>query len=157
MLAIPIPDQPPSFFWHINASVPKTNSECFMFEKVRVEQKCQIDFKSWIGWGEVGWKRESWIEVQFLAVPKTMSERVTLSLTHSLITTHCWKNTLRDLCPLTCDESDEDTWPDQKKAMAKTMTMTKTMTKTFREHPQRVILETYDPWDIWSERWGDMT
>ena len=35
-----------------------------------------------------------------------------------------------------------------KKTMTKTMTMTKTktntMTKTFREHPQRVILETYD-------------
>ena len=32
-----------------------------------------------------------------------------------------------------------------------TMTMTKTMTKTFREPPQRVILDTYDLWDIWSE------
>ena len=31
------------------------------------------------------------------------------------------------------------------------------MTKTFRERPQRVILQTYDLWDIWSERWGDMT
>ena len=37
------------------------------------------------------------------------------------------------------------------------MTITKTMIKTFRERPQRVILETYDLWDIWSERWGDMT
>ena len=46
-----------------------------------------------------------------------------------------------------------------KKKMTKTMTMTKikTMTKTFRERPQRVILETYNLWDIWSERWGDMT
>ena len=35
--------------------------------------------------------------------------------------------------------------------------MTITMTKTFRERPQRVILETYDLWDIWSEKWGDMT
>jgi len=39
----------------------------------------------------------------------------------------------------------------------KTMTMTKTMTKTFRECPQRAILETYDLWDIRSEKWGDMT
>ena len=39
-----------------------------------------------------------------------------------------------------------------KKTMTKTLTMTKTktttktktMTKTFREHPQRVILDTYD-------------
>jgi len=33
-----------------------------------------------------------------------------------------------------------------KKTMTKTVTMTKTttMTKTFREHPQRVIPETYD-------------
>ena len=44
-----------------------------------------------------------------------------------------------------------------KKTITKTKTMTKTMTKTFRERPQRVILETYDLWDIWSERWGDMT
>ena len=29
-----------------------------------------------------------------------------------------------------------------------TMTKTKTMTKTFREHPQRVIPETYDFSDI---------
>ena len=31
------------------------------------------------------------------------------------------------------------------------------MTNTFREHLQRVILETFDLWDIWSERWEDMT
>ena len=42
---------------------------------------------------------------------------------------------------------------NNKKTMTKTMTMTKTKTttKTFREHPQRLILETYDFWDIWSE------
>ena len=38
-----------------------------------------------------------------------------------------------------------------------TMTKTKTMTKTCRERPQRVILETYDLWENWSERWEDMT
>ena len=38
-----------------------------------------------------------------------------------------------------------------------TMTKTKTITKTFRERPQRLILETYGLWDIWSQRWGDMT
>ena len=48
-----------------------------------------------------------------------------------------------------------------KKTMTKTMTMTmtktKTMTKTLRERPKRVIPETYDLCDIWSERLGDMT
>ena len=39
----------------------------------------------------------------------------------------------------------------------KTRKKTKTMTKTFIEHPQRVIQETCDLWDIWSEWWGDMT
>ena len=38
-----------------------------------------------------------------------------------------------------------------------TKTKTKTKTNTFREHTQRAILETCDLWDIWSERWGDMT
>ena len=37
------------------------------------------------------------------------------------------------------------------------MTMTKKMTNTFREYLQRAILETYDLWHIWSEKWGDMT
>ena len=59
------------------------------------------------------------------------------------------------------DQSDEETWPDQKKTMTKTKTktMTKKMTKTniFREHRQSVILETCDLWDIWSGLWGDMT
>ena len=58
----------------------------------------------------------------------------------------------------TFDQSDEETWPDQKKE-TKTNTKTKTMTKTntFREHLQRAILETCDLRDIWSEWWGDMT
>jgi len=34
------------------------------------------------------------------------------------------------------------------KTVTKTKTKTKTMTKTFREHPQRVIPETYDLSDI---------
>ena len=30
------------------------------------------------------------------------------------------------------------------------------MTEIFREHPQRVILETFDPWDMWwEETWPD--
>ena len=32
-----------------------------------------------------------------------------------------------------------------------------TKTNTFREHLQRAILETCDPWDIWSDLCGDMT
>ena len=31
------------------------------------------------------------------------------------------------------------------------------MTMPFREHPDRAILETCDPWDISSEWWGDKT
>ena len=58
----------------------------------------------------------------------------------------------------TFDQSDEETWPDQKKTMTKTKTNTKTKTKTntFREHLQKAILETFDHWDIWSEWWGDI-
>ena len=46
----------------------------------------------------------------------------------------------------TCDESDEDTCPDQQKDKDKDNDndKDKDMTKTFRKHPQRVILETYD-------------
>ena len=46
-----------------------------------------------------------------------------------------------------------------KKTMTKTkiITKTKTMTNTFRKHPQRVIVDTFDPWDIWCEWWGDIT
>ena len=46
-----------------------------------------------------------------------------------------------------------------KKTMTMTMTNTKVkkMTKIFREHPQRVILKTCDPWDIISKWQGDMT
>ena len=61
----------------------------------------------------------------------------------------------------TFDQSDEETWPDQKKTMtkakAKTKTKTVTKTNTYREHLQRAILETCDLWNIWSEWWGDMT
>ena len=43
--------------------------------------------------------------------------------------------------------------------MTKTNTKTETMTNTntFREHLQRVILESCDLWYIWSGWWGDMT
>ena len=46
----------------------------------------------------------------------------------------------------TFDQSDEETWPDQKKTKTMTNTETKTMkkTNTFREHLQRAILETCD-------------
>jgi len=59
----------------------------------------------------------------------------------------------------TFDQSDEETWPDQKKRRTKTNTKTKTMTKTntIREPCQRAILETCDLWDIWSEWWEDLT
>ena len=56
-----------------------------------------------------------------------------------------------------CYQSDEETWPDQKKTKTKTKTKTMTKTNTFREHLQWAILETCDLWDIWSEWWGDMT
>ena len=44
----------------------------------------------------------------------------------------------------TFDQRDEETLPDQKKAMTKTKTKTMTKTNTFREHLQRVIPETCD-------------
>ena len=46
----------------------------------------------------------------------------------------------------TFDQSDEETRPDQKKAMTKRNTKTKTMTKTntFKEPLQRAIPETHD-------------
>ena len=44
----------------------------------------------------------------------------------------------------TFDQSDEDTWPDEKKTMTKTKTKTMTKTYTFSEHLQRAIRETYD-------------
>ena len=48
----------------------------------------------------------------------------------------------------TFDQSDEDTWPDQKKeTMTKTNTKTMIKTKTFKEHIQRAILVTCDIWD----------
>ena len=37
------------------------------------------------------------------------------------------------------------------------MTMKMTITNTFREHLQRVIFETFDFWDIWSELFENMT
>ena len=43
------------------------------------------------------------------------------------------------------------------KTKTKTKTLTRTKTNAFREHLQRVALETCDLWDIWSEWWGDMT
>ena len=47
----------------------------------------------------------------------------------------------------------------KKKIMTRTNTKTKTMTKTntFREHIQRVIIETCDLWDLWSEWLWDIT
>ena len=55
----------------------------------------------------------------------------------------------------TFDQSDEETWPDQKKTITKTKTMT--MKNTFIEHLQRVIPDTCDFWDISSDWLGDMT
>ena len=69
----------------------------------------------------------------------------------------------------TFDQSDEQTWPDQKKTMTidkdkcndkdkdKYKDKDNDWESTFREHLQRAILETFDLWDIWSEWWGDMT
>ena len=37
------------------------------------------------------------------------------------------------------------------------MTKTKTLTNTFRDYLQRMVLETSDLWDTWSEWWGDIT
>ena len=54
------------------------------------------------------------------------------------------------------DQSDKETWPDQKKTMTKRKTKTMRKTNTFREHLQRAIPETCDLWDIWSEWWGDI-
>ena len=39
----------------------------------------------------------------------------------------------------------------------KTNRKTMTMTNTFKEHLQRAIFETFGLWDIWSERWENMT
>ena len=46
----------------------------------------------------------------------------------------------------TFDQSDEETWPDQKKTMTKTKTKTMTMSKTntYGELFQRAILESCD-------------
>ena len=61
----------------------------------------------------------------------------------------------------TFDQSDEETWPDQRKDNDKDKDndndKNKANDKAFKEHPQRVILETCDPWDIWSKWQGDMT
>ena len=48
---------------------------------------------------------------------------------------------------------------DKQKLTPKTKTITKTMTmtNTFKEHLQRAIFETFGLWDIWSERWENMT
>ena len=48
------------------------------------------------------------------------------------------------------------TWPT-KKTTTNTNTKTMTMTNTFKEHLQRAIFETFGLWDIWSERWENMT
>ena len=48
----------------------------------------------------------------------------------------------------TFDQSDEETWPDQKYTMTNTKTKTMTKTKTFRKHLQRAILEPCELWDI---------
>ena len=52
----------------------------------------------------------------------------------------------------TFDQSDEETWPDQRKDNDKDKDndndKNKANDKAFKEHPQRVILETCDPWDI---------
>jgi len=102
----------------------------------------------------------------FLAVQNSsIGDLVTHSLTHSVsqslrVLLLLWykERPQRPVTFETSDQSDEETWPDQKKPMTKTKTMTKTMTtkNTFREHLQRAIPETCDLWDIWSEWWWDM-
>ena len=56
----------------------------------------------------------------------------------------------------TFDQSDEKTWPDQRKDNDMTKKKIKTKTNTFRELHQRAILKTCDRWDIWSDLWGDL-
>ena len=56
----------------------------------------------------------------------------------------------------TFDQSDEETWPDQKKHW-KDKYKDKDNDKDITELHQRAILETCDLWHIWSEWWEDMT
>ena len=95
----------------------------------------------------------------------------------SSIPTPCTSLITRSFYFLTSKSDPRDLWPlrhmirvmmrhdlTNKKTMTKTNTKTKTMTmtmtmtntNTFGEHIQRVILETCDFWDIWSEWWWDM-
>ena len=55
------------------------------------------------------------------------------------------EQSLRLLTFETFDQSDEETWPDQKKTT--TTKKAKTITNAFREHLQRAIFETFDQWD----------
>ena len=87
---------------------------------------------------------------KFLAVQNSsLGDLVTHSVTHSLRVLLLLTYKERPERPVTFetfDQSDEETWPGQKKTMTKKKTKTKTMkkTNTFREHLQRAIPETCD-------------
>ena len=83
------------------------------------------------------------------------------SLTHSytLLKNATIQHSERLVTLETCDESDEKTWPDQQKDndRHKDKDKDKNNDNDIKEQPLRVIIETFDLWDNWSEWLEDMS